>query len=510
LLATFVSFLAITFAKAQVADTTTNESGATTVKVEVPMGVGSDIIKLDFVTEPKYIEIIDPSVITFTFVPVKKELILKGKKPGKTVVRIRNNVGDEKMIIEATVVSNSLSKTIEQLQEYLGDVEGLEIGVKADKIYIGGEIIVPTDIGKISTVLTALNVTDLILLVELAPQSKVIIAKKMQEELTGSGLKNVTARVVNNRFWLEGTVENPDDKTKAEVIAAAYLPDSLDPIAKSSGGDRYAKKVMKPIENFIAVIEKPQNPSLPKLIKVSAQFVQLTKEYAKFFGFRWNPMMDPNSGYINFGRTDGGSIDSKSRNGTLAGTISNLFPRLAAAKSAGHARIIQSGVVVVTEKKTATIQKKGTKPFVLGEGDAQKVGTAESMFKIQVTPEIIKDEAIKLDNLTVDVKSVYGGDKPEELTNSVNTVVVVKSKESAVIGGVVVKNSATDYDKDEPDSGVAGKDGEEKPYALFSFLRSKQQLSNRSQFVVFVTPEIIESASIGTEDIMKKFRKRTR
>ena len=87
---------------------------------------------------------------------------------------------------------------------------------------------------------------------------------------------------------------------------------------------------------------------------------------------------------------------------------------------------------------------------------------------------------------------------------------MVKSKESAVIGGVVVKNSATDYDKDEPDSGVAGKDGEEKPYALFSFLRSKQQLSNRSQFVVFVTPEIIESASIGTEDIMKKFRKRTR
>ncbi len=489
--------------------TSSSNSDSITLKIEVPMGVGSDVIKLDFTTEPKYIEIIDQSILTFTFVPIKKELILKGKKPGKTVVRIRNNVGDEKMIIEATVVSNSLSKTIQQLQEYLGDVEGLEIGVKADKIYIAGEIILPSDIGKINTVLTALNVTDFVSLVELAPQSKVLIAKKMQEELFNNGMKNVTSRIVNGRFWLEGTVESGDDRTKAEVIAAAYLPDNLDPIAKSSGGDRYAKKTMKPIENFITVTEKPQNPSIPKLIKVSAQFVQLTKEYAKYFGFRWNPMMNENDGYINFGKTSGGNFDSNASNGTLAGTIFHLFPKLASAKSAGHARIIQSGVVVVAENKQGTIEKKGTKQFILGEGDAQKAGVAESKFKIQVTPEIIKEDAIKLDNLSVEVKSMFG-DPPEELVNSVNTVIVVKSNESAVIGGVVIKNNATDYDKGEPDTGSASAQTGTKSFPLFSFLRSKQQLSNRSQFVVFITPEIVESASIGTDDIKRKFKKRTR
>ena len=42
------------------------------------------------------------------------------------------------------------------------------------------------------------------------------------------------------------------------------------------------------------------------------------------------------------------------------------------------------------------------------------------------------------------------------------------------------------------------------------FLRSKSNLTSRSQFAFFVTPEIIESASDGTEEIKKKFRQRRR
>ena len=43
------------------------------------------------------------------------------------------------------------------------------------------------------------------------------------------------------------------------------------------------------------------------------------------------------------------------------------------------------------------------------------------------------------------------GDPPETINNKkINTNVVVKSKESAAIGGVVLSKTSTDYDKDPP------------------------------------------------------------
>ena len=89
---------------------------------------------------------------------------------------------------------------------------------------------------------------------------------------------------------------------------------------------------------------------------------------------------------------------------------------------------------------------------------------------------------------------------------SVSTNLVVKSKESAVAGGIVVNKESQDFDKNPP----FGTDQTQDGSTLFSFLRSKSVQNNRSQFVVFVTPEIIDSASSGTDEIKRKFRKRRR
>ena len=98
------------------------------------------------------------------------------------------------------------------------------------------------------------------------------------------------------------------------------------------------------------------------------------------------------------------------------------------------------------------------------------------------------------------------GQPPEILENTINTNVVVKSKESAVVGGVVVNRSATDFDRNPPGGVEAVEDGQ----SLFHSLNPRSYVSNRSQFVIFVTPEILESASQGTEEIKKKFRQRNR
>ncbi len=98
---------------------------------------------------------------------------------------------------------------------------------------------------------------------------------------------------------------------------------------------------------------------------------------------------------------------------------------------------------------------------------------------------------------------MVGGDAAATQENSVSTELIVKSKESAVVGGIVVNKSSTDYDK-------LADDEVEDASPLFSFIRSKALTSSKSQFVVFVTPEIIENASSATEEIKKKFRRRAR
>ena len=94
------------------------------------------------------------------------------------------------------------------------------------------------------------------------------------------------------------------------------------------------------------------------------------------------------------------------------------------------------------------------------------------------------------------------------MENKIETTLVVKSKDTAVVGGVVINKSSNDFDRDPP-FGAPKFDEEQQNLPLFSFLRSKAYVSNRSQFVFFVTPELIESASDGSEEIKRKFRQRT-
>ena len=103
----------------------------------------------------------------------------------------------------------------------------------------------------------------------------------------------------------------------------------------------------------------------------------------------------------------------------------------------------------------------------------------------------------------VNVSTNVGSDPPSTQANNISTEIVVKSKESAVVGGIVVDKTSTDYDKLPPDE-VEGSS------PLFNFIRSKNYTNSKTQFVVFVTPEIIESASTGADEIKRKFRRRRR
>ena len=470
-------------------------------KVDVEVVVGIDLVKkLNFFPSSK-IQVGNENILSYVLIPKKREIILRGLKPGTTSMTIRNERGDAKIEFKVNITATDQSRVVKELRELIGDVEGLEIGIKGNSVYIGGEIIVPNDIGKIVVVLE--KYPDVMRLVELSSQTQRVIARKMQEEIqkSGNNFKEVTVRVINGLFWLEGVVTSAGEKARSEQIALAYMPDKIESLAKRT--DAVATVKRAPIQNFIVVNAKKKAPPVPKLVKITAQFVELTKDYNRIFGFKWEPLLSNGQGSINFGRTNDGSVSTRSNN-SLAGTISNLFPKLASAKAAGYARVIQSGVILIKNKVQGSINKLEEKPFAIGSGEFVKSEKAVAGFNLNITPTILEKEKMDLNiGLTV---SATTGDPPQTLKNTVRTALIVNNKESALAGGIVVNKTSADFDRNPP----GGKQEVEGGSPLFSFVRSKSYIKTKSQFVVFVTPEIVSSASQDVQEIKRKFRQRRR
>jgi pilus assembly protein CpaC len=465
--------------------------------LEVAVGI-DEVVKIDFDFSTK-VEIGNEQILNLVIVPQKREVTFKGIKPGRTNVTIRDNVGDIRLRYIVVVTASGKSQVVSELRELLGDVEGLDIGIRGGKVYVGGEIVVPADITRVNTVLE--TYTDVLRLVQISPQTQRVIARKMMDELAKNQLKDVTVRVVNRVFWLEGVVSSNDKKNLAVAIAQAYLPDRI-------GLDPKGLQTVKrdDILDFISVNEKKDPPPPPKQVKITSQFVELSKDYSRLFNFKWSPLVNDGGGQINFGQNSAGGLESTSNN-TLAATISNLFPKLNSARSAGYARVVQSGMVITKDKETANINKTTEIPYAVGTGDFTRASAASVGFSMEVTPKILEQEKVEM-GIGIDVNlraAVSTSDTPVSTKNTIKTTVVIKSKESAAIGGIVQNQSTTAYDKDDPSPGTA--DTPVNP--LFRILRSKNHQISRNQYVMFLTPEIIESASAGTEEIRKKFRRRT-
>ncbi|MGZ3788323.1 MAG: pilus assembly protein N-terminal domain-containing protein [Bacteriovorax sp.] len=475
-----------------------DEAGKEEVLKEIDVVVGLEkIIKLDFVPNT-VVKLANENLATYQIVPSKKEVTLTGVKPGETTLTLRDAAGDIRARYLVKITASDQSKVVVQLKELLSDVEGLEIGIKGDSVFVGGQIVVPSDIGKVVVILD--RYPDVLRLVELSPQTQLVIAKKMQEEMQKSQLKDVTVRVVNGSFWIEGIVGSKEESDKAEQIARAYLPDQIQNLARRADAVQTTKK--PPFENLLTINAKPKPEPLPKLFKLTAQFVELTKGYDRLFAFTWTPFIGADGGSISVGKSTSGGVTTTS-NGTLSATISHLFPKLNSAKSAGHARVVESGVVVVKENVPGIIKKTTTIPYQIGNTDNAKAGTAVAGFDMNITPTMLQEEKINL-KIVIHVSSASGDNPPQTLDNTIDTTIVVKSQESAVIGGVVTNKTATDFDKDgdKPTSDTGS--------ALFSFIKSKKYSTSRTQFVIFVTPEVIESAANGATEIERKFRKRSR
>ena len=166
---------------------------------------------------------------------------------------------------------------------------------------------------------------------------------------------------------------------------------------------------------------------------------------------------------------------------------------LTALESEGRGEIISTPRVITANQKEATIEQGVEIPFQ----EAAASGATATQFKkavlsLTVTPQITPDDNIILDlrvsrdNVGELVASATGGFVPSIDTRSVETQVLVRDGQTVVLGGIYETERRETITKvpwlgDIPGVG-----------ALF---RSKSNLSNKAELLIFVTPRILREGS---------------
>ncbi len=492
---------------------THDESEGKADKRYVLLATGEDrAVDLDFEANAgaNGISIGNPQVVTTTLVKIgeKRQIVFKPLKAGETNVTVRDNDGTLRLIFAVRVSGSNMLRSAGELRELLKDIEGIEIKIVGPKIIVDGEILVPGDYARmISVISDPVYAPNIMNLTTLSPLAMTMLAERIQQDIS-TFAENVKTRVVNGMIFLEGEVDDVDKARRAAEVAKLYLPEAK-PGNPIQSRDPTAQVIQNRglVQNFIVVTPPPPKKQ-EKLVRVTIHFVELAKDYTKVFGFKWQPgfTADPQ---ITIGTTQTGGTGAQANgsngNASFTATISSLFPKLSNAQNAGYARILKTGTLMTRSGQPATLNEQTNIPFSVMGPNGQAASTQANVgLTVAVTPLILgQSEDIQLD-LDLNQINLTGksGSVPITASHAIKTKLYVKSSESAAVAGVISQDVGTDFNKDDPSAVAQG--GQTSP--LFTLMHSKSYRKKKSQFVIFVTPQIIENASDGSDDMKKNFR----
>ena len=417
-------------------------------------------------------------------------------------------------IFRMTVAEQDLIAVAQELQTLVGDVEGLQIRIVNSQVYLDGQILVPKEMRRVLTIVTKmiLDKRPVVNLLEMSPKTMQLLAEKMEKEIAGGrdGQRDVRVRVINGRFFLEGSVDKEVDRQTALKICTAYLPEIYVP---SSGDDKIAMGKLAqpntglPLCNQFVRIRTAQPEEPDPMISVKVDFVTLSRSYAKNFQFQWAPGIKANA-------AAGYSSDLGKIVGTFQGTVTSLFPSLDTAASNGYARILKSATVLIrdgvdgssggTAPPQASLSETLNKLVPKGgiDGGFQNVAVKTSIkFSAKSVPN---SDRILMD---VDVQQDEAQQNNSTLSNAINTSIVVTSSESIALGGLISERRNVDIVSDPSKSATAGANGP-VDMNLFELGRSHSMTDDKNQFIIFVTPTKLRAPAEGTDALKRKFRLR--
>lgn len=425
------------------------------------------------------------------FDPSTKTLRLNPKKEGLATINVKNSESG-KVVYKITldIRKTDLQKVAREIQSLLQNIEGISIRILNNKVAVDGQILLPSDMKRIHSVVKQYGnlATSL---VTLSPMAQNKIAQFIEKQINNP---EIQVSAVNGKFILNGWASDNNEKTKAEILAKMYVPDVI--VDEAVSDKKVLERKADVVINLINV--RPAPAAEPdKIIQLVVHYVELQKDYSRSFRIQWTPDLGESSAleFTSGGRSPGGLVAS------ITGTISNLLPKLNWAREHGMARVLQSSTIIVEDKKQGVLNSTTRIPYQVVNFQGQpSTNFEETGFRTTITPRIMgaKSDSIQLD-MDFNIRALISISDQGPLTSSreLKSSIHVRSGASAAVGGLISNESGTNYNKLPPNA---------SRNPILSLYASKDFRRNQSQFIVFITPIIKSSASAGADKIKQKFR----
>jgi type IV pilus assembly protein PilQ len=180
--------------------------------------------------------------------------------------------------------------------------------------------------------------------------------------------------------------------------------------------------------------------------------------------------------------------------GSVGGNF-NIALRLSAAEEVGTVRIVSAPKIMVLNNLTATISQGVSIPISVVSATGVQTQFVPADLSLKVTPHVSqRDCSIVLETSVkkneADFVNTGARGDPSILRKEANTTLLIGDGETTVIGGIYTRNEGQSYKKVPFFADIP---------ILGWFFRSKSESDDRTEVLIFLTPKIVNRASLHCE-----------
>jgi len=160
----------------------------------------------------------NPEVADVKPLPATNEILVLGKAIGRTSITIWTRNGRGPVTRMIVVDAGTLQELREAVKAQVSP--SLTVESFGDKIVIDGMLDTPEEIARLRTLVGANPKVKL--LAKMNPAILPVLARQITEALHKAGLKNASAVALGGKLVLEGSVQDDEERKRAQLIADSY------------------------------------------------------------------------------------------------------------------------------------------------------------------------------------------------------------------------------------------------------------------------------------------------
>ncbi len=423
------------------------------------------------------VAVTDPGICDYLVGQGRRSIYLNARSGGETTITLWDTSGEKRDDFAVRVVTTTLKEALESVRASVGSLSGVNVEIRGGRVEISGAVADPEDYRMIEAISRS----------DHRVKSRVRITRDVIDKVADAireaiDVPGVNIKAVRDRIVLEGVVFSSADKKRALEIAMLYTPDVLD---------------------LMEVKESNRSAGQGSLIELEFHLMEIKRSALRQLAFDWAPGAIPNANRTSASVGAGvlSSIGDLGR--SLVGLVLNFIPKLRFIRERGDGRVLENPSIVVKSGEEAKIFSGIEVPYYSGEKvQFKSMGVEITANPIEVSGGVDLKLSATLSAPSADIRGSID-------RNTVSTTAICPFGQSVVLGGII-RNGDVKMKNRVPQ-------GLDTSSAIFTLFLSKDFQSNRSEFVIFVTPKRIQNPTsaeaeldqfLTTEQAMIKDRSR--